>query len=321
MLLLLLLGAGTHPAAVAATGLKKASLMPLWSPQAQFAGYYVALEKGIYAKHGIDLKILEGGPGHSSAEALQDGTADFAVLWLSTALQQNDSGKTLVNLAQIVQESSMILVARKSSGITTPAAMQGKKVGLWGGDLALPAEAFFTKNQLQVNRIPQSYTVNLFLRGGVDVASVMWYNEYHTILMSGVNPEELDLFFLKDYGIAFPEDGLYTLKETYRQDPALAAAFAQASLEGWQYAFDHPEEAVDIVLRYMREAKVPANRTHQTWMLERMRDLIVPQNNDQETGQLSSVDYAAVTDTLRTMGHIMTTTAYDDFIGNFDVEN
>ena len=321
LLLFLLFGTGTLSAAVAATGLKKASLMPLWSPQAQFAGYYVALEKGIYARHGIDLTILEGGPGHSSAQALQDGTADFAVLWLTTALQQNDSGHRLVNLAQIIQESSMMLVARKSRGITTPAAMQGKKVGLWGGDLALPAEAFFTKYRLQVNRIPQSYTVNLFLRGGVDVASVMWYNEYHTILNSGINPEELDLFFLNEHGIAFPEDGLYTLKETYRQDPALADAFARASLEGWRYAFDHPEEAVDIVLRSMREAKVPANRAHQTWMLERMHDLIVPEKNDEEMGRLSPSDYAAVTDALRDMDHITTVIGYDDFIGRLDVHH
>lgn len=321
MLVLLLLGTGALPAAAAATGLKKASLMPLWSPQAQFAGYYVALDKGIYARHGIDLTILEGGPGHSAAHALQDGTADFAVLWLTTALQQNDSGRGLVNLAQIVQESSMMLVARKSSGITTPAAMQGKKVGLWAGDLALPAEAFLSKYQLQVNRIPQSYTVNLFLRGGVDVASVMWYNEYHTILMSGVNREELDLFFLKEHGIPFPEDGLYTLKTTYRQNPVLADAFARASLEGWRYAFDHPQEAVDIVLRYMRQAKVPANRAHQKWMLERMRDLIVPQNIDEEMGQLSPSGYAAVTDALRDMGHITTATEYDNFTGRNDVQH
>lgn len=321
MLLLLLLGVGAFPAAAAATDLKKASLMPLWSPQAQFAGYYVAFEKGIYARHGIDLTILEGGPGHPPAQALQDGTADFAVLWLTTALQQNDSGHGVVNLAQIVQRSSMMLVAGKSSGITTPAAMQGKKIGLWAGDLSFPAEAFLAKYQLRVNRIPQSYTVNLFLRGGVDVASVMWYNEYHTLLISGINTEELDLFFLDDHGIAFPEDGLYTLEKNYRQDPVLADAFAKASLEGWKYAFDHPEEALDIVLRYMKEAKVPANRAHQKWMLDRMRDLIVPQKNDEEMGQLSPVDYAAVIDALRDMGHITTATRYDDFIGRLDVQH
>jgi NitT/TauT family transport system substrate-binding protein len=111
--------------------------MPLWSPQAQFAGYYVALDKGIYARHGIDLKILKAGPGHAPAQTLQDGKADFAILWLTTALQRRSAGIKLVNLAQITQRSSMMLIAKKSSGIKTVTDMQGKKVGMWGRELCL----------------------------------------------------------------------------------------------------------------------------------------------------------------------------------------
>lgn len=303
------------PADAASTLLKKASLMPLWSPQAQFAGYYVALDKGIYARHGIDLTILKGGPGVSPAESLKSGKADFAVLWLTTALKQNASENRLVNVAQIVQRSSMMLVARKSRGITTPSAMQGKKVGVWGGDLALPAQAFFTKYQLQVHKIPQSYTVNLFLRGGIDVASAMWYNEYHTILNSGVNPDELDIYFLHDHGIAFPEDGLYMDEEKFHADTGLAAAFAEASLEGWLYAFNHPEEALEIVLRHMREAKIPANRAHQKWMLERMRDLIVPQKGRGELGRLQQADFEAVRAALNSTGVVKDVLEYAMFIG------
>jgi NitT/TauT family transport system substrate-binding protein len=292
--------------------------MPLWSPQAQFAGYYVALDKGIYARHGIDMTILKGGPGISPAQSLQNGTADFAVLWLSTALEQRDAGTRLVNVAQIIQRSSLMLIARKSSGIRTPADMQGRKVGLWGGDLALPTRSFFRKYGLHVREIPQSYTVNLFLRGGIDVASAMWYNEYHTILNSGINPEELQLFFLNEHGITFPEDGLYTLEDTYRADPARADAFAKASLEGWRYAFDHPEETLDIVIRHMMEAKIPANRAHQKWMLERMRDLILPQEKNGEMGRLKPADYAAVGATLRANGVIRSVPGLNAFIGRPD---
>ena len=315
---LLIHGMFTSPAAAAGTTLKKASLMPLWSPQAQFAGYYVALDRGIYARHGIDLTILKGGPGVSPAESLQNGKADFAVLWLTTALQQYAAGNRLVNVAQIVQRSSLMLVARKSSRITTPAAMHGKKVGVWGGDLALPVQAFFTRYQLQVHRIPQSYTVNLFLRGGIDVASAMWYNEYHTILNSGINPSELDIFFLQDHGITFPEDGLYMRAKKYHTDPELAAAFVKASLEGWRYAFDHPEEALDIVLRHMHEAKIPANRAHQKWMLARMSDLIVPQKGSGELGRLQQKDYQAVGAALNSSGVIKAVPRYDLFVGRPD---
>jgi NitT/TauT family transport system substrate-binding protein len=318
VLLLLVLGAMALPAAAAETPLKKVSFMPLWSPQAQFAGYYVALDKGIYAKHGIDLTILRGGPGHSPTQALQSGAADFAVLWLTTAIQQCSVGNKLVNVAQIIQRSSLMLIAKKSSGIVTPADMQGKKAGLWGGDLALPVQAFFKKYHLQVKEIPQSYTVNLFLRGGIDVTSAMWYNEYHTILNSGINPDELNLFFLNDYGIKFPEDGLYTSEKSYRRDPALAKAFAQASLEGWRYAFDHSDEALDTVIRAMKAAKLPANRAHQKWMLERMHDLILPQQDHAEMGHLKLSDYETVGAALQSNGVIKTLPAFAEFTGRAD---
>ena len=116
----------------------RVTLMPLWSPQAQFAGYYVGIDKGIYARHGLDVVLLPAGPGRSPVDALSTGKADFAVLWLTTALQRRDQGLPLVNLAQMVQRSSMMLVSKRSSGIRSIADMNGRKVGLWGGDLSIP---------------------------------------------------------------------------------------------------------------------------------------------------------------------------------------
>ncbi len=294
LFLFLLFCAVAFPASATETALKKASLMPLWSPQAQFAGYYVALDKGIFAKHGIDMKILKAGPGYSPSQALEDGTADFAVLWLTTALQHCSTGTKLVNLAQIIQRSSMMLISRKSSGIRTVDDMNGKKVGMWGGDLSIPPRALFNKQGIKVREVPQSYTVNLFLRGGIDVTSAMWYNEYHTILNSGVDPDELNIFSLNEQGMNFPEDGIYALEKTIHNDPGLAKAFVQASLEGWRYAFAHREEALDIVIKYMREAQVPANRIHQKWMLDRMRDLSIPGALQDAPGILKEKDYEAV---------------------------
>ena len=313
MLLILLLCAVTAPAAE--SPLKKASLMPLWSPQAQFAGYYVALDKGIYARHGIDLKILKAGAGHSPAQTVQDGRADFAVLWLTTALQHRSAGVQLVNVAQMVQKSSLMLISKKSSGIKTVADMNGKKVGLWGGDLSIPPRALFARQGGKVREVPQSGTVNLFLRGGIDVTSAMWYNEYHTILNAGVDPEELNVLSLNEQGMNFPEDGIYTLEKSLRKDPLLAAAFVAASLEGWRYAFDHPDEALDIVIKYMHEAQLPANRIHQKWMLDRMRDLIMPGSAQGAPGLLREEDYRAVAGELRKAGLIRDYPDYSTFTG------
>ena len=294
--------------------LKKASFIPLWYPQAQFAGYYLALEKGIYRRHGIDLTIIDGGPGNPPAQYLRDGRADFAALWLTTALQRRSEGLALVNIAQIVPQSSMLLVALKSSGVRTLADLAGKKVGLWGGDFDIPPRAVFDRNGLSVRVVQQSATVNLFLRGGVDATSAMWYNEYHSILNSGVNDDELSVFALKDHGANFPEDGLYALQETVQRDPQLVDSFVRASLEGWDYAFAHPDEAVDIVLKIMRKARLPANRMHQKWMLERLRDVMRPAGNDRAAGALSQPDYQAVSRELQRTGLVRGAVAYDAFV-------
>jgi NitT/TauT family transport system substrate-binding protein len=307
--------------AQAKSGLTPCIMIPQWSPQAQFAGYYVAMEKGIYRKHGIRMTILKGGPGRPALEYLRDGRADFAVQWLTTAIQRYDEGIRLVNLGQVVPRSSMMLVAKKTSHILKPSDMNGKKVGIWEGDFAIPPRAFFKKYGLQVKEIPQSYTVNLFLRGGVDVASAMWYNEYHTILNSGIDPDELIVFPLCDYGLNFPEDGLYMMEAAYKKNPGLAAAFVQASFEGWQYAFDHPDQALDIVIRYMREANVPSNRAHQKWMLSRMKNLIMSTDGSMPTRKLNTTDFNTVAQYLLHDGLIGKAPDFSTFTVNLQADN
>jgi NitT/TauT family transport system substrate-binding protein len=109
---------------------------------------------------------------------------------------------------------------------------------------------------------------------------------------------------LHELGMTFPEDGIYTMEKTVLKDPALVDAFTSASLEGWRYAFAHPDEALDIVIKYMREAHVPANRIHQKWMLERMQDLIMPGNVRETPGLLKKTDYETVGSALRKSGLI-----------------
>lgn len=305
--------AASAPIFAAETPLKKVVLSPLWSPQAQFAGYYVALDKGFYADRGMDLSILKAGPGISPVQALKDGKADFAVLWLTTAIRHRSEGVKLVNLAQIIQRSAMMLITKRSSNIDTITAMNGKSVGMWGGDLSIPPHALFSQAGVRVREVPLSHTVNLFLRGGIDATSAMWYNEYHTILNSGLDGDELNLFFLNALGMNFPEDGIYALESTLLKEPALADAFVEASLEGWRYAFAHPEEALDIVVKYMRKAKVPAIRVHQRWMLEKIRELSESGHRRRLSGRLQKQDYEAVCLSMRNQGIIRDCLEYSVF--------
>lgn len=279
--------------------LQKVTFIPLWVPQAQFAGYYVALETGIYKEHGLDVEIISGGPQRSSSDYLKNRKADFACLWLVTALDLCNQGTRVVNLAQIVQRSALMLVAKKSSGIIKPDDMEGRKVGLWGPPFEIQPQAFFKQYGLTVKPLQQSNSINLFLRGGVAVASAMWYNEYHSIIMAGINPDELTTFFYHEHGLNYPEDGIYALADTWRQKPALCRAFAKASLKGWQRAFAQPELALDITMRNLKKEHLISNRVHQKWMLERMRDIILPSGEEKSFGNLKEADFQRVTNDLK----------------------
>lgn len=294
--------------------LKKVSFIPLWKPQAQFAGYYVAYEKGIFKKYGLDVTILEGGPGKNPCQLIKSGKADFGILWLSSVLRISNQCSKLVNIAQISQRSALMLIAKKKSGIVKPADMNGRKISLWEGDLQLQPQAFFKQQKIVMKIIPQYYTINLFLNDGVDVVSAMWYNEYHTILNSGINKEELSTFFFSDFGLNFPEDGIYASEEFYNKNPDICRAFVKACLEGWIYAFANENETLDIIMKYMRQANVSANRMHQKWMFERMKDLIIPQENSNKVlGRLDKQDYERVAMELKKNGLLDKITKYEKF--------
>ena len=293
--------------------LKKATFIPQWVPQAQFAGYYMAKELGIYKRYGIDLTILTGGPDRAAAEFLRDGMADFATLWLSKGIQMRSEGIKVLNIGQMLQRSALMLVTKKKSGIRHPKQMEGKKVGLWGADFQIQPLAFFRKYNVNVKIIRQSYSVNLFLRDGVDVASAMLYNEYHTIIDAGINEDELVPFFFHEHALNFPEDGIYTLEDTYVKDPDLCRAFVRASVEGWRYAFANPDKAVALVLQNLRQEHLPAQRVHQKWMLEKIRDLTMPQKDLTTIGKLHPADFETVTRVLKSSGLIETPPSYGSF--------
>jgi len=291
---------------------RRVRFIPQWSPQAQFAGYYAAKDKGFYAKRGLDVEMLKGGPDDPASEALAEGEADFASMFLSNGLILRSRGIPVVNVAQIVRRSALMLVAKKSSGILAPEDLDGRRVSLWPEFSAQPL-AFFRRFDLDVGTVRQGYTLNLFLMDGVDAASAMWYNEYHAILNSGVNADELTAFFLADYGFNFPEDGIYCPESLVRDNPELVRDFVQASLQGWRYVFDHPEEALDMVMKRVLEANLPTNRVHQKWMLERMRDIVEPPDSQAPLGRLSEEEYEFVAAELLKNGIVTATVPYKVF--------
>ncbi len=286
--------------------------LPHWIPQAQFAGYYLALEKGYYRDQGLDVVILEGGPRRPVDKGLVSGEATIATHFLSSAVKLRDQGVPLVHLSQITQRSALMLVAHKSHGIQTIKDLDGKKVSVWPAFSAQPT-ALFRKNNLRVQTITQGSTINLFMRGGVDAASAMWYNEYHLFLNSGLNEEDVAVFFFDQLGLNFPEDALICLADTWRSRPEVCRKFVRASLAGWDYARSHPDETLRVVMTRTEQARTGTNRAHQRWMLKCMADLIRPVRPGMAMGELSREDFEHMAQELKSAGEIKTMPRYEEF--------
>jgi NitT/TauT family transport system substrate-binding protein len=246
---------------------------PHWMPQAQFAGYYVALDQGFYAEKGLDVEIIHPSATVNALTFLEGGRADLISLFLVTALEAARKGVDLVNIAQLSQHSAIVFVSKTESGIESIEDFDGKKLGIWMSGFQEVPEALMAERNIKPQWVPVMSTVNLFLLGGIDIMTVMWYNEYNQIYLSGVDHDELNSFFLSDYGYDIPEDGIYALRQTLGDRPDALSAFVEASLKGWEHARANREYAVDLVVDLMRKAHIPSNKAHQSWMLDKVLDM------------------------------------------------
>lgn len=293
--------------------LERASFRPHWAPQAQFAGYYTALAKGFYRDVGIDLEIRPGGPGVSVINNVASGKETFGTEWLIGGLTFASKGAPLVNIAQMVQTGGLMLVAFKQSGIQSPKDMDGRSVGIWPGPFSIAPTLLFEQLGIHPHIINQLFTMDDFIHRKMDVASAMIYNEYHSILEAGIQPEELNTFFFRDYDLNFPEDGIYAHAETVRKNPALCRAFVQASIRGWVYAFDHPEEALEIVMQAVTEARTGTSRRHQQTMLEEIRKMLLYRVSPDKIGELDRKDFDFVQGVLQKYKLITKPVQFNDF--------
>ena len=297
-----------------AEGLEKTTLLLHWKPQAQFAGYYIALEKGFYRDHGLDVAIIPGGPAIDPVDQLTSGKVDFALSFLTGAITAAAEGVPLIDIGQIVNRSSLMIIARKSV-VKDRDDLDGKRVSLWGMSFRSAYLGYFDTAGIEPVILPQYYSVNLFLQGGADACAAMEYNEYNTISQAGVDPDELTTFTMRDVGFGFPEDGIYTLAATARERPDVCRELVAATLEGWEYARQHPEEAVDTVMVHAAAAHVPTNRVHQRWMLDHILKAIFPgEQDDWQPGVLARVDYERTRAIMIGEGMIAGAPTYERFV-------
>ena len=300
------------PAKTAVKPLKTVRLLPYWVTSAQFAGYYIGIEKGIFKKHGISLEMLPFEPFADNAALISSKKADFALLWLVNALKIKSQGVDIVNIAQLSYKSSLMLITKKSSGINSLQAMNGKRAGIWIG-YELQPKALFRKFNLDVSIVPIGSTNTLFLLDGVQIINANWFDEYHSMINNGYNENELNTFFFADYGLNFLEDGLYCLSEKARLDPELCHEFVKATLESWYYAFSHQEETIEVVVKYAQQRNQPVNISHQRWMLKHYQSLYIPKGKSEINTVLFRKDYETVLQIMIDSKLISKPVSYESF--------
>jgi NitT/TauT family transport system substrate-binding protein len=299
--------------ATAFAQVNKLVFSPHWLPQAQFAGYYVAQDQGFYQEAGLDVEIIHPSVTINALEHLKGGTADIISLFLVTALTARSEGLELVNIAQFSQHSAIMMVSMKSSGIETLQDFDGKKIGIWMSGFEEVPKALVNEYQLEVEWVPILSSVNLFLMGGLDIMTVMYYNEYNTIYLSGVEHDELNTFFLADYGYDIPEDGLYVLSETLEERGDDLRKFVQATMRGWEYAANNKEYTIDLVVDLMRKQHVPSNKAHQSWMLDKVLEAHDIGRKPINNTQLYISDFEKAVSVLKERGIIKGACSYEMF--------
>jgi NitT/TauT family transport system substrate-binding protein len=296
----MLLAAAVSLTAMQAAAADKVTLQLKWVTQAQFAGYYVAKDKGFYEEEGLDVEIKPGGPDIAPPQVLAGGGADVIVDWMPSALATREKGVPLVNIAQPFKSSGMMLTCLKETGITTPEDFKGKTLGVWFFGNEYPFLSWMSTLGIKtdgseggVTVLKQGFNVDPLLQKQAACISTMTYNEYWQVIDAGIKPEELVTFKYEDEGVATLEDGLYVLEDKLA-DPAFKekmVKFVRASMKGWKYAEENSDEAAEIVLE--NDASGAQTEAHQKRMMSEVAKLTAGSN-----GALDQADYDRTVKTL-----------------------
>ncbi len=244
---------------------QKIVFTPQWTAQAQFAGYYVAQEKGFYREAGVEVEIVHPSVTQSAMTRMFNKTSQATTLQLCQAMELADSGTELVNILQTSMNNAMVIVSARGKD---PLKQKGERVGIWSVGFGQLAICMSIKEGLDYDWVRFSTNVNLFVSGALDATLAMSYNEYYQLLQAGMELTDENVYRFCDHGYNVQEDGLYVTLDYYRKHKDQMRRFAQASRRGWEWAANHQEETLDIVMKYVKSNRVASNRIMQRLMLK-----------------------------------------------------
>jgi len=310
----LMMSAALAALATAVQAADDLTLQLKWVTQAQFAGYYVALEKGYYSDEDLDVTINPGGPDIAPEQVLAGGGADVFVDWMPAALAAREKGLPMVNIAQPFKHSGMMLTCRKDAGVSSTDDFKGKTLGVWFFGNEFPFLSWMAHLGIStdggadgVTVLKQGFNVDPILQGQAACVSTMTYNEYWQVIDAGLSPDDLQVFKYEDQGVATLEDGLYVLEPSL-SDPAEVdklVRFVRASMKGWKWAEENPDAAADIVLEY--DSTGAQTEKHQRRMMGEIAKLTAGSN-----GALDPADFERTVESLLAGGSDPVITKHPD---------
>ena len=238
---------------------------PQSNAQAQFAGYYAALEKGFYAEEGLDVEILHPFVTTSAVDNIREGNCQAVTLPLTLAMRTVGNGMPLVNILQTSMNSATVIISRWGED---PLTLHGAKVTAFRAGFGQSARSFVEMLGLEYQWITSASEVSLFVAGAVDATLGRSFDEYYRILQSGIDIPEKAIYRFEDGEFNIQQDGVYVTREYFERHCDTAEAFARASRKGWEWVLENREEALDIVMQYTKELRIATNRTLQELMLD-----------------------------------------------------
>ena len=245
---------------------------PQWTAQAQFAGYYVAEAKGFYREAGVKVRIEHPSSTQPAMSRLRNNECQATTLQLCQALEIIDDGIPLVNILQTSMNNAMVIVSARGKD---PLTQKGARVGIWSVGFGQLAICMSIKDHLNYQWVRFAQNVNLFVAGALDATLAMSYNEYYQLVQAGIKMNDKNVYRFCDHGYNVQEDGVYMTRDYYVKHKEQARRFAQASKKGWEWAAEHPEETLDIVMQYVDKNHIATNRVMQRLMLKEVLRLQV----------------------------------------------
>jgi len=275
---------------LAASAQDKATLRLKWLAQAQFAGFYMAKEKGFYSQAGIDMTINPGGPNLQTENLVASGADTFGLSGgTESVLAARDKDLPIVLVGTMHQKTPFAFIVKEDGPIKTIEDLKGKKAATWFTGAHLVFYAVLASRGIQqsdLTIIPQQVSLTPFMNGEVDMATVAYYNELYVLQSRGV--KNLRFFVPDDYGVVLPRDTMITTEKVIRENPKMVQGFVTASMKGWVYAFKNRKETIDVIMKLSPTLERP----HQEFMLDEVAKLMVA--GKAETDGMGVIDMNAV---------------------------